>query len=266
MPARSCSCLQVQPGEVCLVGLHTVRSTASNVTHTLVNHNLLVCCAGCCRVARCSASLLCGMTVVACMETGAPTWCTTTWRMTQWRSMRYAWNDCRASGVADSVDPKSPSSSDCPSPWRLCPTLVLTAAVCSAGSAHVHLQLAVGRETEEVWLCVMPSSFDPVQVHPRNSGRDPFPVFLRRGPLPRENPRGRTLTGRIPKSLCYRCAVQSSPPPLPVACSAAELLIPRCVCWKLFVSGHKDHAHHLLLTHIAAVHCYAGLRTSGLVV
>lgn len=45
-----------------------------------------------------------------------------------------------------------------------------------------------------------------VQVHPRNSGRDPFPVFLRRGPLPREKPRGQTLTGRIPKSLCYRYA------------------------------------------------------------
>lgn len=49
-----------------------------------------------------------------------------------------------------------------------------------------------------VFLCV--------QVHPRNSGRDPFPVFLRRGPLPREKPRGQTLTGRIPKSLCYRYA------------------------------------------------------------
>lgn len=45
-----------------------------------------------------------------------------------------------------------------------------------------------------------------VQVHERNSGRDPFPVFLRRGPLPREKPRGATLTGRIPKSLCYRPA------------------------------------------------------------
>lgn len=42
------------------------------------------------------------------------------------------------------------------------------------------------------------------QVHERNSGRDPFPVFLKRGPLPREKPRGATLTGRIPKSLCYR--------------------------------------------------------------
>jgi hypothetical protein len=41
-------------------------------------------------------------------------------------------------------------------------------------------------------------------VHERNSGRDPFPVFLKRGPLPREKPRGATLTGRIPKSLCYR--------------------------------------------------------------
>jgi hypothetical protein len=43
-----------------------------------------------------------------------------------------------------------------------------------------------------------------LQVHERNSGRDPFPVFLKRGPLPREKPRGATLTGRIPKSLCYR--------------------------------------------------------------
>lgn len=42
------------------------------------------------------------------------------------------------------------------------------------------------------------------QVHERNSGRDPFPVFLKRGPLPREKPRGTSLTGRIPKSLCYR--------------------------------------------------------------
>ncbi|WIA37576.1 hypothetical protein OEZ86_014482 [Tetradesmus obliquus] len=42
------------------------------------------------------------------------------------------------------------------------------------------------------------------EVHERNSGRDPFPVFLKRGPLPREKPRGATLTGRIPKSLCYR--------------------------------------------------------------
>jgi hypothetical protein len=41
-------------------------------------------------------------------------------------------------------------------------------------------------------------------VHERNSGRDPFPVFLKRGPLPSEKPRGATLTGRIPKSLCYR--------------------------------------------------------------
>jgi hypothetical protein len=41
-------------------------------------------------------------------------------------------------------------------------------------------------------------------VQPRNSGRDPFPVFLRRGPLAREKPRGQTMTGRIPKSLCYR--------------------------------------------------------------
>jgi hypothetical protein len=44
------------------------------------------------------------------------------------------------------------------------------------------------------------------QVHERNSGRDPFPVFVRRGPLPREKPRGVSLTGRFPKSLCYRCA------------------------------------------------------------
>ncbi|KAF6256559.1 hypothetical protein COO60DRAFT_1627135 [Scenedesmus sp. NREL 46B-D3] len=42
------------------------------------------------------------------------------------------------------------------------------------------------------------------EVHERNSGRDPFPVFLKRAPLPREKPRGATLTGRIPKSLCYR--------------------------------------------------------------
>jgi hypothetical protein len=43
------------------------------------------------------------------------------------------------------------------------------------------------------------------QVHERNAGRDPFPVFLKRGPLPRDNrPRGASLTGRIPKSLCYR--------------------------------------------------------------
>lgn len=44
----------------------------------------------------------------------------------------------------------------------------------------------------------------PLQVHERNSGRDPFPVFLKRAPLPREKPRGTTMTGRIPKSLCYR--------------------------------------------------------------
>lgn len=43
-----------------------------------------------------------------------------------------------------------------------------------------------------------------LQVHERNSGRDPFPVFVRRGPLPREKPRGVSLTGRFPKSLCYR--------------------------------------------------------------
>ncbi|KAI8464444.1 MAG: hypothetical protein J3K34DRAFT_526184 [Monoraphidium minutum] len=42
------------------------------------------------------------------------------------------------------------------------------------------------------------------EVHERNSGRDPFPVFVRRGPLPREKPRGVSLTGRFPKSLCYR--------------------------------------------------------------
>lgn len=42
------------------------------------------------------------------------------------------------------------------------------------------------------------------QVHERNSGRDPFPIFVKRGPLPREKPRGATMTGRIPKSLCYK--------------------------------------------------------------
>lgn len=42
------------------------------------------------------------------------------------------------------------------------------------------------------------------QVHERNSGRDPFPMFLKRGPLPREKPRGASRTGRIPKSLCYK--------------------------------------------------------------
>eukprot|EP00775_Hariotina_reticulata_P011400 gene11400-11548_t len=42
------------------------------------------------------------------------------------------------------------------------------------------------------------------EVHERNAGRDPFPVFLKRGPLPRERPRGASLTGRIPKSLCCR--------------------------------------------------------------
>jgi hypothetical protein len=49
-----------------------------------------------------------------------------------------------------------------------------------------------------------PDCCGELQVHERNSGRDPFPVFLKRGPLPREKPRGATLTGRIPKSLCYR--------------------------------------------------------------
>jgi len=29
-------------------------------------------------------------------------------------------------------------------------------------------------------------------------------VFVRRGPLPREKPRGISLTGRFPKSMCYR--------------------------------------------------------------
>eukprot|EP00879_Flechtneria_rotunda_P003529 GHRR01003761.1.p1 GENE.GHRR01003761.1~~GHRR01003761.1.p1 ORF type:complete len:637 (+),score=222.63 GHRR01003761.1:163-2073(+) len=42
-----------------------------------------------------------------------------------------------------------------------------------------------------------------LEVHERNSGRDPFPAFLKRGTLPREKPRGGTLTGRLPKSMCY---------------------------------------------------------------
>ncbi|KIY98702.1 EF-hand domain-containing protein 1 [Monoraphidium neglectum] len=42
------------------------------------------------------------------------------------------------------------------------------------------------------------------EVHERNSGRDPFPIFVKRGPLPRAKPRGVTLTGRFPKSMCYR--------------------------------------------------------------
>jgi hypothetical protein len=41
-------------------------------------------------------------------------------------------------------------------------------------------------------------------VHERNSGRDPFPVFLRRSPLPRETPRDMGLAARTPKSLCYQ--------------------------------------------------------------
>jgi hypothetical protein len=41
------------------------------------------------------------------------------------------------------------------------------------------------------------------QCYERNSGRDPFPVFLKRGPLPKEKPRGASLTGRFPKSLCF---------------------------------------------------------------
>ncbi|KAF8065932.1 efhc2 [Scenedesmus sp. PABB004] len=41
------------------------------------------------------------------------------------------------------------------------------------------------------------------QVHERNSGRDPFPAFLKRGPLPREKPRDAALAGRVPKSMCY---------------------------------------------------------------
>lgn len=41
------------------------------------------------------------------------------------------------------------------------------------------------------------------QIHERNDGRDPFPVFLRRGPLPR-GLQDATLAARVPKSACYR--------------------------------------------------------------
>lgn len=55
---------------------------------------------------------------------------------------------------------------------------------------------------------VLPALYPLTPTHPqcyeRNSGRDPFPVFLKRGPLPKEKPRGATLTGRFPKSCCYK--------------------------------------------------------------
>lgn len=155
------------------------------------------------------------------MVTGAPMWCTSTWRTTQWRSTR--WAPCELFVAA----------------WVLLAGLLTCVAYteCIAFSNTHHREHGTSLLA---WLCA-------AQVHPRNSGRDPFPVFLRRGPLPREKPRGQTLTGRIPKSLCYRCVLQS-------VTLAYSVGLPSPACLP------NDGGSYLVALPICL---YAGPRTSG---
>ena len=48
-----------------------------------------------------------------------------------------------------------------------------------------------------------------LEVHEMNSGRDPFPVFIARGPMPKPEAvsTGFTVTKRVDKRTCYSPAV-----------------------------------------------------------